>query len=59
MTFLRSLSSALGRLSERGQGQGQDVERADLVPNRRTGGHFAALTRAHSNQGINPIGFGR
>jgi hypothetical protein len=59
MTFLRSLSSALGRLSERTQGQGQDVERTDLVPNRRTGGHFAALAQSHANQGINPLGFGR
>lgn len=57
MTFLRSLSSALGRLSERMQGQ--DVERHNAVPNNRLGGDYAAVARARSSQGISPLGMGR
>ncbi|MGO1257308.1 MAG: hypothetical protein ACTMII_00010 [Brachybacterium sp.] len=57
MTFLRSLSSALGRLSERMQGQ--DVERHNAVPNNRLGADYAAVARARSSQGISPLGMGR
>lgn len=57
MTFLRSLSSALGRLSDRMQGQ--DVERRNAVPDNRLGGDFAAVARARSSQGISPLGLGR
>lgn len=59
MTFLRSLSSSLRRLSERTQGQGQDVERPDLVAHSRIGGNYAAITKAHSSQGISPLGMSR
>lgn len=59
MTFLRSLSTSLRRLSERPQGQGQDVERPDLVSHGRIGGNYAAMTKVHSSQGISPLGMGR
>lgn len=59
MTFLRSLSSSLRRLSERSQGQGQDVERPDVVGQGRIGGNYAALTKSHMSQGISPLGVGR
>lgn len=57
MTFLRALSSALGRLSERMQGQ--DVERHNVVPDHRLGGDYTAVMKAHHSQGAGPIGFGR
>lgn len=57
MTFLRNLSSALGRLSDRMQGQ--DVERPDLVHGGRFNADVAALARAHTSQGINSISMGR
>ncbi|WP_162801471.1 hypothetical protein [Brachybacterium saurashtrense] len=57
MTFLRSLSSALGRMSERMQGQ--DVERGDLVSDHRLGANYAAVVKARSSQGISSIGLGR
>lgn len=57
MTFLRALSSALGRLSERMQGQ--DVERHNVVPGNRLGGDYTAVMKAHHSQGAGPIGFGR
>lgn len=57
MTFLRSLSSALGRMSERMQGQ--DIERHNVVPNNRIGGDYAAVARARSSQGISALGLGR
>lgn len=57
MTFLRSLSSALGRLSERMQGQ--DVERHNAVPHNRLGGDYAAVARARSSQGITTLGMSR
>lgn len=57
MTFLRSLSSALGRMSERMQGQ--DVERGDLVSDHRLGANYAAVVKARSSQGVSSIGLGR
>lgn len=57
MTFFRTLSSALGRLSDRMQGQ--DVERDQLVPAGRFNSDVAAIARSHSSQGISPIGMGR
>ncbi|WP_169928816.1 hypothetical protein [Brachybacterium ginsengisoli] len=57
MTFLRSLSSTLGRLSDRMQGQ--DIERADAASDRRFGSNYAALVRSHSTQGISPLSMGR
>lgn len=57
MTFLRSLSKALGRMAD--QMQGQDVERHNAVPNNRLGGDMAAVSKARYSQGISPIGMGR
>lgn len=57
MTFLRNLSSALGRLSDRMQGQ--DVERDQLVHSGRFNADFAAIARSRTSQGISPIGLGR
>lgn len=57
MTFLRNLSSALGRLS--GHMQGQDVERDRLVQGSRLNADYAALARARTSQGISSIGMGR
>lgn len=57
MTFLRSLSSALGRLAH--TMQGQDVERPRLAGSRRHHSDSAAITRAHFNQGLSSIGMGR
>ena len=57
MTFLRSLSKALGRMAD--QMQGQDVERHNAVPNNRLGGDMAAVSKARYGQGISPIGMGR
>jgi len=57
MTFLRRLSSALGHLSERLQGQ--DVERRSATADDRLGGDYTAMMRAHQSQGISRIGFGR
>lgn len=57
MNFLRTLNSALGRLSERMQGQ--DVERHNAVPNNRLGADYAAVARARSSQGISPLGMSR
>lgn len=57
MTFLRSLNSALGRLSHRMQGQ--DIERTAAASGSRFGGDYAALVRTHSSQGISPLGMGR
>lgn len=56
MTFLRSLSAALERMSD--HMQGQDVERQHLVGS-RVGADYAALTKARTSQGISSIGFGR
>ncbi|WP_157697164.1 hypothetical protein [Brachybacterium avium] len=57
MTFLRNLSSALERLSDRMQGQ--DIERQRLVGGSRLGADYAALAKARSSQGISSIGMGR
>jgi hypothetical protein len=57
MTFFRSPSSALGRMSERMQGQ--DVERSNTVPGNRLGGDYAAVVKARGSQGIGPLGMGR
>lgn len=57
MTFLRSLSSALGRLSDRMQGQ--DIERRSAGQASRFGADYAALAKARSSQGISSLGMGR
>ncbi|MGO1284173.1 MAG: hypothetical protein ACTHWF_01505 [Brachybacterium sp.] len=57
MTFLRSFSSALGRLADRMQGQ--DVERPGNVSENRTGGDYAAVIKSRASQGIGPMGMGR
>ncbi|MDN5820205.1 MAG: hypothetical protein L0H74_04150 [Brachybacterium sp.] len=57
MTFLRHLSSALDRLSDRMQGQ--DIERQHPGQGHRVGADYAALAKAHSSQGISPMGMGR
>lgn len=60
MTLLRSLRDSLHRFSRGADRmQGQDVERPDLVQGRRVGGNFAALTKAHSNQGVTTLGMNR
>ena len=56
MTFLRTLSSALERMSDRMQGQ--DVERRNASGS-RFGADYAALSKARSSQGISSIGIGR
>lgn len=57
MTFLRSLSAAMGRLADRMQGQ--DVERPGAAAAHRRGEDHAALMRARYSQGIGPMGMGR
>lgn len=57
MRFFRQLSTALGRLSHRMQGQ--DVERGNVVPGNRLGADYAAVMRSRQTQGFSPIGFGR
>lgn len=57
MTFLRNLSSALGRISDRMQGQ--DIERQHLTQGNRLGADYAALAKARTSQGISPMGMGR
>lgn len=57
MTFLRSLSAAMGRLADRMQGQ--DVERPGAASAHRRGEDHAALMRARYSQGIGPMGMGR
>lgn len=57
MTLIRSISHVFDRLAT--QMVGQDVERHDLVPGRRTGGDSAALAQLHASQGITPLGIGR
>ncbi|WP_394215629.1 hypothetical protein [Brachybacterium vulturis] len=56
MTFLRTLSAALERMSDRMQGQ--DIERQHLGGT-RFGADYAALSKARSSQGISSIGIGR
>ncbi|HJG90941.1 hypothetical protein [Brachybacterium massiliense] len=57
MTFLRSLSAAMGRLADRMQGQ--DVERPGAAAAHRRGEDHAALMKARYSQGIGPMGMGR
>lgn len=57
MTFLRNLSTALGRLA--GHMQGQDVERTQVVQGSRFNSDYAVLARAHTGQGISTISLGR
>lgn len=57
MTFLRSLSAALERMSTRLQGQ--DVERHRTDSHHRVGADYAALAKASASQGISPLGLGR
>lgn len=57
MTFLRSLSTAVGRMADRMQGQ--DVERHNAVVGNRMGGDVAAVTQARTSQGVSPLGLGR
>lgn len=57
MTFLRTLSAALERMSDRMQGQ--DVERRGAAAHHRLGADYAALAKARASQGISPLGMGR
>jgi len=57
MTFLRTLSTALGRMADRMQGQ--DVERHNAVVGNRMGGDVAAVTQARTSQGVSLLGLGR
>lgn len=57
MTFLRSLSSAMGRIADRMQGQ--DVERPGATSTQRVGEDYAAMMKSRYSQGIGPMGMGR
>lgn len=57
MTFLRSLSAAMGRLADRMQGQ--DVERPGAASLGRRGEDYAAVMKSRYSQGIGPMGMGR
>ncbi|NMA75866.1 MAG: hypothetical protein GX960_01160 [Actinomycetales bacterium] len=57
MTFLRSLSSAMGRIADRMQGQ--DVERPGATSTQRAGEDYAAMMKSRYSQGIGPMGMGR
>lgn len=57
MTFLRSLSAAMGRLADRMQGQ--DVERPGAASPGRRGEDYAAVMKSRYSQGVGPMGMGR
>lgn len=52
-SIVRSADHLAGRL------QGQDVERPDTVPGRRTGRQSAAIASAHYGHGVSTMGLGR